>query len=430
MNIEKYSKKIGTYRYYTYCRFCFNPRIVPVIDLGFTPLAGGFIDKKMLSSIMQKEKFYPLILSFCSNCFLLQTNAVIDAKILFKNYFYHSSSIKTLVNHFENLFEDIKQYINPIYSTNFLVEIGCNDGSVIHFALKKGLQALGVDPATNIVRPLIKKGVPIMNDYFDESVANKIVKKYGKANIIFSSNTLAHIEDMHTVFNGIKHLLTSDGVFIFETHYLGNLIKEFQYDMIYHEHQYYYSLITLRKFLINFGLEIFDIQHIPIHGGSMRYFVQHKKNNKYKINIEVKKLLNEEKKQKFDKVETFLLYNQQIKKRRQELIKLIKRLKGQKKQIVGYGASGRATIIMNYCNLNNNYLDYIVDDAPAKQGNYTPGMHIPIVTSSMLSSKKRPDYVVLFAWSFFKEIKEKNNDFISAGGTFIIPLPKLKLIRS
>lgn len=417
-------KNIGEYRYYHYCRFCFSLQIQPVINLGFMPLAGGFL-KSNSRNTLEKEKFYPLELVFCTKCFLLQTNCVIDKDILFKNYFYHSSAIHTLIDYFEKNILDIKKrYPNP--SKKFIVEIGCNDAIFIKSLINNGYTALGVDPAGNIVNPLIKKKLPIINTYFSQNTAKEIKDKYGKAHAIYSFNTLAHIEDMHDILRGIKLLLKKDGILAFQVHYLGNLVKGIQYDMIYHEHQYYYSLLTLQKFFTRYNMEVFNIKFSDLHGGSIMYYVQNKNYGKNAISEKINMLTKKEKKQGLDKCQTFFLLSKEIVKQRDILLNLLNDLKNKKMKIAGYGASGRATIIMNYCGIDKKYLDFIVDDAPAKQNAYTPGMHLKVYHSSKLIENKS-DYILLFAWSFINEIKKRNIN-LKKKAKFIIPLPKVKII--
>ncbi len=424
MNITHSAKSVGTYKHYDFCRFCFKTLLTPIINLGYVPLAGGFLQS---SHMFKKEKFYPLEISFCRNCYLVQSTNVIDKTILFKDYFYRSSAIKTLTEHFKSTALELASLINK-KSQSLVVEIGCNDGTLIKQLLQKNIPALGIDPATNIVTPLIEKGMPIINDYFSEKLAQKIVKKYGKADAIFSSNTLAHIEDMHDIFSGIKTLLKKDGIIIFEVHYLGNLLQEMQYDMIYHEHQYYYSFMTLQKFLKKYRLEIFDIQPLTIHAGSMRFYVKNNESNAHAISQNARDLLKKEKLAKLDTEETYLKFSEEIAKTKKDLLKVIKAIKKEGKTIAGYGASGRGTIIMNYCGLDAQHLEYVIDDSPAKQGAYMPSNHLKIIKSDILSTNKRPDYVILFAWSFYKEIKEKNKEYLKRGGKFIFPLPRVKII--
>lgn len=417
------TKKIGAYTHYENCRACFSSELTVFLNLGYMPLAGGFLKSK---KEFEEEHFYPLEICFCENCFLVQTNAVIDKALLFENYFYFSSAIQTLVHHFQTVAIEISQRIKK-HKNPFVVEIGCNDGSLLSVLQTKKINAIGIDPAKNIVSSLIAKGAPIINNYFTKELAIMIKKKYGKADIIFSSNTLAHIEDLHDVFDGIKILLKLDGLLIFEVHYIGNLINQVQYDMIYHEHQYYYSLLSLKNLLLKHNLEIFDMIPIPIHAGSMRYYVKHVGNTKEEISPRVYEFTKNELQQGFQKIQTFLTYGKKIEKTKRDLRKLLIKLKKKHKKIAGYGASGRSTIIMNYCHLDKSFLDFIIDDAPAKQDAYTPGNHIQITSRKvLLNNKIKPEYIVVFAWSFLEEIRIKNKDYLAKGGKFIVPLPKVK----
>lgn len=420
-------KFIGEYKYFPSCRFCASNNVEPVINLGYVPLAGGFFKKETAQENFEKEKLYPLILHFCKDCYLLQVNCSISPDILFKNYFYFSSSIKTLVKHFETNVLELTTRM-PDAKKRFIVEIGSNDGSFIESLLKNGYKALGVDPAENITKPLIQKGLPVINDYFSEKLAKKIVKKYGKADAIYSFHALAHIENMHDVAKGIKALLKQDGFLAFEVHYLGDLIQAIQYDMIYHEHQFYYSLLALQHFLAVYEMEIYDVKAVPVRAGSMMYFVQNKKYGKRKISQNVKLLSTKEKKQGLHKIQTYLAFSDRIQSTKRKLLQLLQAIKSKNQTIAGYGASGRGTIIMNYCNLTKDLLDFVIDDAPAKHGAYTPGTHHKIVPNTILYKKNKPDYTILFAWPFFEEVKKKNNEYLRNGGRFILPLPKIQII--
>lgn len=418
---------VGTYTHFTTCRFCNSNNVIKAIDLGYVPLAGGFFKKGTSSKVLETEKTYPLTLNFCNDCYLLQCDNSISPDTLFKNYFYFSSSIGTLVTHFENKVMEIKSII-PKKKHAFVLEIGCNDGAFIKSLQRNGYKALGVDPAKNITSPLIKKGLPIINDFFSEKLANTLVKKYGHVDAIYSFHTMAHIEDMQSVIRGIKIMLKKDGYLAFEVHYLGDLLREVQYDMIYHEHQFYYSYLALKNFFASFDMEIFDVSHTPVRAGSMMYFVQNKKGGKKRISSRVKSLEQQELKQKLNKKETYLAFSKYIEETRKNLLKQLTLLKKQKKTIVGYGASGRGSIIMSYCGLSLDILDYVIDDAPAKQGSFTPGTHHKIYPSTMLTKKEKPDYAVLFAWPFADEVMKRNEKYTQMGGKFITPLPTVSII--
>jgi len=426
--IEIKSKLIGEHKEFLVCRFCLSKNLEQIINLGNIPLAGGFLKKGIKKSEFLKEKFYPLHISFCKDCYFLQVSSSVNPDILFKNYFYFSSSIKTLVRHFEKNVEELKIFLSKP-KNKLIVEIGCNDGSFIAALQQNNFTAVGVDPAINVVKPLQRKGMPIINDYFTEKVADSIIKKYGKADAIYSFHSMAHIEDIREVYRGVKKLLKDDGFAAVEVHYLGNLITEMQFDMIYHEHQYYYSLIALQKFLKQFNMEVFDVKRIPVRGGSIQFFIQNKESKKRRlITSAVKKLAVEEREEGFDTVKRFKDYAKQIEKVKEKLISTLDELKKEGKTIAGYGASGRGTIVINYCGLDKEYLDYVVDDAPAKHGAFIPGTHQKILSSNILQSKNKPDYVLLFAWPFFEEIKKKQIDYSKNGGKFIVPLPKVKIV--
>lgn len=423
MKLLKKNKSLEKYVTYDVCRFCFSKKIYSVINLGYIPLAGGFLKSK---KFFNKEKFYPLELYFCTNCYLLQTNTVINKDTLFRDYFYFSSKIKTLTNHFYEFSNELKNLF-PDTKKRFVVEIGCNDGALIRSMEEKGFKALGIDPASNVVKPLIKKGVPIINDYFTEELAKKIVKKYKKADAIVSFNTLAHIENMHDVILGVKNLLKKNGILIFGVHYLGSLLKKNQYDMIYHEHQYYYSLLTLTKFLSLYNMEVYDVKKTRIHGGSAIFFVQNKSGGRHKTSKKVKETIRKEKRGGFDKIETYTRFSKRINRSKTTLLTLLDSLKKRNKKLIGYGASGRATIMMNYCGIDGKILDYVVDDSPIKHNLLTPGNHLKIKSSDHIY-KDRPDYILLFAWSFLKEIKKRHNFYFKQGGKFIVPLPTINII--
>ncbi len=408
------------------CRFCNSKRIIKIIDFGEVGLAGGFL----LPENFSMEKKYPQQLFFCEDCYLLQIINKVDSKLLFKDYFYFSSAISTLRKHFREYAEDVtKEFLIPDKST--VLEIGCNDGILLKPFIELGIKkVIGVDPSSNVISTIRDPDIIKINDFLTETLARSIIKNHGKVDLICANNVFAHINDMHDVTKAIKILLKDDGVFIFEVHYIGSLIDEVQYDMIYHEHIYYYSLITLQKFFEKFKLEIFDIKRIPIHGGSMRYYVKNKgKLLDKKTSLKITNLQKSEYQKGYNISNTFLNYAKDVDITRINLMSLLKELKNNGKSIIGYGASGRANTLIQYCNIDNGLLDYIVDDAPMKQGYYTPGSHLEIKSRESLE-EKIPDYILIFAWSFFNEIIEKNIKYLHKGVKFIIPLPEVKIIFS
>jgi methylation protein EvaC len=421
-------KQIGNYKCLNNCRFCEGESLVNILDFGPVPLAGGFLKEKDF----QNEKYYPLDLNFCKDCFLVQTSNVVSGETLFQNdYFFFSSAIKTLVAHFSD-------FANELNNNNFqginnpsVLEIGCNDGVLLKPLSKLGIKCIGVDPATNVIKSLINaENFTIINDFFSEQLATTLKVKHGKVDAILSSFSFAHIDDMIDVMKGIKIMLKKDGVFVFEIYYLGTLIEEMQYDMIYHEHMSYYSLKTLRIFLKKFNMEIFDAKFISeVRSGCVRFYARNIRERTAEIAPIVMEMIKREESNGYDDYKIYSDYAQKVSNTKSQLLKLLQTLKNEGKSIIGYGASGRGTTIMNYCGIDKRYLDYVVDDAPAKHGYFTPGTHLKIKPWEFIHDTPPPDYIVLFAWAFTKEVIKKRKDYIAKGGKFIIPLPEVKIVE-
>lgn len=412
-------KNINSYN----CRFCNSKKITEIIHFGEVGLAGGFL----LPNEFVEEKTYPQQLFFCENCFLLQIINKVDSKLLFKDYFYFSSAIATLRKHFREYAEEVtKEFLIPDQAS--VLEIGCNDGILLKPFIELGIKkVIGVDPSSNVISTIKDPDIITINDFLTENLSKEIIRKHGKIDLICANNVFAHINDMHDITRAIKLLLKPNGVFIFEVHYIGSLIDEVQYDMIYHEHIYYYSLITLQKFFSKFDFEIFNIKPIPIHGGSMRYYVRNiGKLIDKKISLKLLNLQKNEYSKGYNQKSTFIDYAKKVDITRKNLMNLLNKIKKEKKTIVGYGASGRANTLIQFCKIDDKLLDYIVDDAPMKQGYYTPGSHLLIKSREALN-EELPDYIIIFAWSFFNEIIEKNINYLHQGVKFIIPLPEVKV---
>ncbi len=415
-------RRLGEFITHTRCRFCNSSHLVKFLDFGEVPLAGGFLRPEDTA----EEKFYPLALYFCSNCTLVQVADVVSVQTLFRNYFYFSSAIGSLVQHFNELAREVADRFAPP-GRSLVVEIGCNDGVLIKPLRALGVNAIGVDPATNVVSSSSLPSSIIVNDCFTEPVALQIRREHGTASAILSSFSFAHIDDMTDVMKGIRVLLRHEGVFIFEVYYLGIMLDEMQYDMMYHEHMSYYSLTALRSFFERFGMEVFDVRRSPLRAGTMRFYCRVKGASSEPVAPAVAELLDHERSRRMDSADTYLAFGKKVEHNRRQLLGLLDRLKAEGRKIIGYGASGRATTIMTYCGIDRRYLDYIVDDAPAKHGFCTPGTHVPIKPWSA-AAKDRPDYALLFAWSFIDEVRKRRMDYLQSGGRFIIPLPEVRMM--
>jgi len=419
--------KMGKFIKHKDCRFCGSEDLVKILDFNNVPLAGGFLKEAQF----RNEEYFPLDLNFCNRCSLVQVSNEISPEVLFKNYFYFSSSIQTLVTHLNEFAEEINEKFLKSRNNPSVFEIGCNDGVLLKPFADRGVKAVGMDPATNVVDSIDSNDITVINDFFGEKTAGEVHGKYGCFDAICSSYSFAHIPDMIDVMKGVKLLLKDDGVFVFEVYYLGTLIDEMQYDMIYHEHLSYYSLKALTYFFKEFGMEIFDTKFTPgVRSGAVRFYARNVGGRSEEVSENVIKMRDYENKKGFDKAETFLGYAEKVNHTKKQLLKVLDELKADGKTIIGYGASGRGTTIMNYCGINRNYLDYVVDDAPSKHGFFTPGTHVPIHPWEHTKETKLPDYALLFAWSFINEVKAKRAEYLKQGGKFIVPLPEVTIVSA
>ena len=407
------------------CSFCDGTQMSEVMDFGKVALAGAFVKPDQFKD----ERKFPQRLYFCRGCYAVQIVDKIPADVLFKNnYFYFSSSIGTLRDHFQQYAAEVtSRFLSPETAT--VLEFGCNDGVLLRPLADQGIRTvIGVDPASNVVATINDPRVTVVNDFFTETVARRIVAEHGKVDMIMANNVYAHIPDIQGTTRAISQALSDDGVFVFEVHYLGKVINEMQYDMVYHEHLYYYSLLSAMKHFERYGMVVFDIKPTPIHAGSMRFYVC-KKGSKHGTSVSnaVKMLEAEERANGFDRDETFQRFSATVAEHKVRLLALLSELRQKGHTIAGYGASGRANTMIQYCGIGHEKLDYMIDDAPAKAGFYTPGSHLEIHPSSVLSQGNPPDYLLIFAWSFFDEIRKRNSSYLDNGGRMILPLPRISI---
>lgn len=391
------------------CQICNSPNLHEIVSLGHIPQVNVM---QPIGSSLQEELFFPAELLLCQNCQLVQISHIVDPEIIFPpNYAYTSRTTKILRENFSNLADEVSKK-SILTKNDLVVDVGSNDGTLLSNFSQYRVQ--GVEP-TNVAAHANGAGIPTIQKFFNIEVAHDIVSKQGHAKLTTAANVFAHIENIHEIVKAIKVLMGKDGVFISENHYLADLIKTNQYDTIYHEHLRYYSLTSLKYLFEQHELEIFDVQSIPTHGGSIRVFAANK--NQFKISSQVNIVLEQER--AILNEEYFIQFKRNIVKSKCELYKIISNLSG---TIGAIGAPSRASTLINYVGLNEDILKFVLE-APGSQkiGQYIPGTKIPVLmeTSSLLTSI---DYLLLLSWHIADEIKPKLREK-GFKGKFISPLP-------
>lgn len=402
------------------CQICGNPKLEPIMFLGYLPPVNAFHN---IGDKPHEQPSYPAQLLYCTRCHLVQLGLIVDPKILFPpDYPYTSSTTKILRDNFAELYQECRTIID-LGKEDLVIDIGSNDGNLLS-NFKENHRVLGITPE-NIGKIAIERGIPTIIDYFRKDVVDKIKKEYGKAKIITATNVFAHIDNINEIVELILELLTHDGLFISESHYLLRLIKTLQYDTIYHEHLRYYSLHSIKYLLEKHGLEIIHAKEIPTHGGSIRVYAARK--GKYYVKNTVNALLQQEKNIVLDK-KNLLEFKKRVVMSKLELYSLLLGIKKQGKHIYGIGAPSRASTLINYIGIDDGILDCVLEIAGShKIGKYIPGTMIPVLEESKLF-EEQPEYALLLSWHIADEIisKLKHKGF---KGSFIVPLPNPKIVK-
>jgi SAM-dependent methyltransferase len=390
------------------------------LDLGYQPLANKYLKSYKKLSIKKKE-LYRLTVGFNTKTKLVSLFNKIPDRIMFdSNYPYKSSMSKTMTDSFKKLSVKIKKRFHP----KLFLEIGSNDGALIKNFDKN--KVICVEPCSNLAKITKGKGYFTYNNYWDLNLSNKIKNKFNTVDVIYSANTLTHINDLNQVFKSISNLLAQDGILIIEDPSFLECIKKLSYDQFYNEHIYIFSALSVKKLIHEFDLELFDIEKLDTHGGSLRYFIKRIYNNKIKIKNTVSRQISTELKFGLANFLTYKKFGISVKKSKNDLIKIFKKIKDKNKKIIGYGATAKATTVLNYCNIGDGIIDYFVDTTPDKINRFMPGTKIKIkkYNQKLLDNV---NYIYLGAWNFKDEIFKKEKKFIKSGGKFIthVPFPKI-----
>ena len=400
------------------CRICGNENLKEFLSLGKTPLANSFLSEKELD---KEENAFPLELCFCGNCKLVQLTHVVPPEMMFKNYVYVSSTTNTFKVHFARMAEEISNFLG-LDEGSLAVDIGSNDGILLRGYKKFGVQTIGVEPAANVARIAEQGGIETINDFFNESAVEEIVRRKGHADVATATNVFAHVNDIDNFAKNVKSLLKPSGIFVIEVQYFADTIEKMTFDNVYHEHLSYFTLAPLVYFFRKHGMEVFNAQRVDSHGGSLRVFIK-KAGGRFRINDSVSEMLEYENRLGVNDFELYRQFGSKVYETKKKLVSYIKSIKNEGKSIAGYGAPAKGNTLLNFCQIGNESIDYIVEDNPLKIGLFTPGTHIPVVSPEFLD-KKKPDYILILAWNFANEILGKTKKYADNGVKFIIPLPE------
>lgn len=402
------------------CRDCNSDRLHSVLNLGEQPLANSFITEEKIKD----EPFVPLEVFWCEDCNLAQLLDVVDKDVLYRDYVYFSSGMPTLSDHFLNYADDvIDRYLEP---GDFVVELASNDGILLKHFKEKGYKVLGIDPAENIAKVANERGIPTLPEFFSKEIAEKVVAEHGKAKAILANNVVAHINDHQDLATGIAELIDDKGVFVFEAPYLVDMFENLSFDTIYHEHLSFLAVAPIKKLMESHGLEVVNVEVHPVQGQSLRVFVG--KKGAHEVSPNVAKWLDRENELGFDKIESFHDLAKRVESGKNKVMEMIKKLKEEGKTIAGYGAPAKGNTLLNYYGIGPEHLDYILEDLPSKQNLLAPGTHIP-VKNRLYKEANEPDVFLLLAWNYEKPILAKEQEFLSNGGAFLVPIgDKIRLI--
>jgi len=405
------------------CRFCKEKLTNIFVDLDTAPLSNAFLKKEMLNN---SEKKYPLCAYVCSNCFLVQLPEFEKPENIFEDYAYFSSYSSTWLHHAKNYVDMIVKK-NSLNEKDLIIEIASNDGYLLQFFKEKNIPMLGIEPAENVAKVAKEKGIQTITKFFSVNTANELKKNGKLANLIIANNVLAHVPDLNNFVKGLKILLKPKGIITIEFPHILQLIEKNQFDTIYHEHFSYFSLLTAQKIFTFHGFTIFDVEEISTHGGSLRIYIKHIENDKISIDDSISILLEKEKQYGLESISTYTDFIKNVEEIKKKLQEFFNDAKNSGKKIVCYGAAAKGNTLLNYCKIDSNYIDYVVDQSPYKQGLFLPGTHIPIKNPNEIQITK-PDYLIIIPWNLKDEIMEQMKHIRNWGGKFVVPIPEVKII--
>ncbi len=403
----------------TACRACTSKNLYVFLEMGDHPPANAFIAR-----LDQPQMAFPLDATVCLDCALVQIPDQLP-RDFFRDYMYVPSASATMHAHFKAAATRLKErYISS--PEHRIVDIGCNDGLLLKSAMDIGVSTLGIEPAANIAAIARAKGLEIVNEFFNVETAQVVLREYGTAQVIVTTNTFNHIDDLHGFFRGIDVLLAPSGTMVIEVPQALTFVAQNEFDTVYHEHLSVFSVASLAALATFFKMHIVDVDLLPIHGGSMRVYLQ-RLATKTKPQPIVGELLDREKKEKLFDRATYDAFAGRVGRIRDELMTLLRDLKRKGKRLAGYGAPAKGNTLLNYYGIGPDLLEYLADRNALKQGQYSPGMKIPVVPPERIL-ETMPDYLLVLAWNFADEIMSEQEEYRAQGGKFILPIPEPRIV--
>ena len=404
------------------CRSCGARGLAVALSLGEMPPANALLTEPELQTL---EATYPLELALCETCGLAQLTVSLDPAELFTEYAYFSSYSTTMVAHAEALAVRMVAR-NGLGPKSLAMEIASNDGYLLQFYARAGVPALGIDPARNVVERAAERGVETLCAFFGTALAEELRGSGRRANVLHANNVLAHVPDVNGVVRGIERVLADDGIAVIETPYVRDLVERLEFDTIYHEHLFYYSLTSLDRLFERNGLRIVDVERIPIHGGSLRVFAA-RAATAPAASASVAALLEEERRVGVTTLAYFAGFADRVDSLRTELVALLDQLREQGHRIAAYGAAAKGAVLLNAFDIGRDRIDFVVDRSEYKQGRFMPGVHLPIDAPERLLADQ-PEEVLLLVWNFADEVLEQQREYRRRGGRFIIPAPRPRIV--
>lgn len=404
------------------CRLCGALLEKTFVNLGMSPLCESFLSADQLDLM---EPYYPLHTLVCSDCYLVQLREYVSPQHIFQEYAYFSSYSTTWVAHAKAYCEMIAARLS-LGPESLAVELASNDGYLLQHFLPLGIPVLGIEPAANVAKVAIDKGISTRTDFFGERLARQLLDEGKQADLICGNNVLAQVPDLNDFVAGMKILLKPEGVITLEFPHLKRLIEENQFDTIYHEHFSYFSFVTIERMAERHGLKLIDVEELQTHGGSLRVYLAHSVSSRVR-GPRVAELLRREERLGFRDLETYSRFDNQVRRTKRRLLEFLIKAKEQGKTICGYGAPGKGNTLLNYCGIGPDFLDFTVDRNPYKHGCFTPGQHIPIYSVDALDCSK-PDYVLILPWNLKDEIISQMRHIGEWGAKFVVPVPEIEVI--